>query len=225
MPFMSRLTFIVLLSLVTLYSKGQEYSFKATSPNVEATMQNAVVNAKKFIVHTITPEVYEKHFQLIPSLSEVKSDYTSYHYTPHMNDTISFTPGKYELRYLIKIESDTLTDSFVIPVDSLGQVDLDTSNFHYILEDLKAYKKLFTGQYKFDYHDVKQFIKSKGLKEYFILLGNSIELIHIKEYEQIKQHKHYWFVYRYYPGFEIVYRIDPDTGKYTFTKRKVEVVS
>lgn len=149
MPFfMSRFILVVLFSLAMFCSKGQDYSFKATSTIVQATMHKAVANAEKFIAHTIPSDIYKAHFSLITSLSAVQSDYASYHYTPYLDDTISFIPGKYELRYLIKIRKDTLTDSFVIPVDSLGNVDIDTTNFHYILDDLKAYKKLLTGQYK-----------------------------------------------------------------------------
>lgn len=223
---MRRITFIVLLSLVTLCSKGQEHTFKATSPIVEVTMQNAVINAKEFIVHTVTPEVYNKNFQLITSLSEVKSDYASYHYTPYFSDTISFTPGRYELRYLIKIEGDTLTDSFVIPVDSLGKVDVDTSNFHYILDDLKAYKKLLTGQYKFGFDSVKRLIKEKHLKDYSIVFMNSMSTLNSKNYKTLKVFKHYWYVTEYKKGdFRTTYTIDPDTGKVTIKSEKIKVVA
>ena len=218
---MSRPIFIVLMSFVALHSIGQQYTFKATSPAVRATMQKAVENSHKFIEHTVSPDLFEKHFQLITSLSTVKSEYASFHYTPYMDDTISFIPSKYELRYLITIEDDTLTDSFVIPVDSVGNPDIDTSNSHYILEDLKAYHKLFSGQLKFDYKDVKEFLKAKGLKGYSIHLQNSVERIGRTEYKRMKPYKFYWFVYRYYPNFEIEYVIDPETGKYFKNKRKL----
>jgi hypothetical protein len=64
MPFMSRLTLIIFLSLATLYLRGQPYTFNATSPAVQETMQKAVANAEQFIIHTIPYEVYKKHFQL-----------------------------------------------------------------------------------------------------------------------------------------------------------------
>jgi hypothetical protein len=145
---MSRLTLIIFLALANLSLRGQPYNFKAFTPAVQETMQKAVANAELFILHTIPYDVYKKHFQLIKSLSAVKSEHASYHYTPYMDDSISFIPGRYEMRYLIKVEEDTLTDSFVIPIDSLGHVDVDTSDFHYIIEDLKAYGKLLKGQYK-----------------------------------------------------------------------------
>jgi hypothetical protein len=226
MPFMSRLTLIIFLSLATLYSKGQQYSFKATSPVVEETMQKAVVNAENFIVHTIPHDVYKKHFKLITSLSAVKSEYASYHYTPYMNDTISFIPGRYELRYLIRVGKDTLTDSFVIPVDSVGRVDVDTSNFHYILDDLKAYRKLLTGQYKFDFNSVKLFIKEKHLKDYSIVFMNSMSTLNSKNYKALKTFKHYWYVTEYKKGgYRKTYKIDPDTGKVTIKSEKVRAVA
>ena len=186
MPFMTRLTLIVVLSFATLYLKGQQYSFKAKSADVEATMQKAVLNAEKFIIHTIPRGIYNQHFKLLTSLSSVTSDYASYHYTPYMDDTIAFIPSKYELRYLIKIGKDTLTDSFIIPVDSLGHVDVDTSSFHYIFDDLKAYKKLLTGQYKIGFDSVKCFIKKKHLKNYAIGLMNSMSTLGNKNFKPQK---------------------------------------
>jgi hypothetical protein len=103
-----------------------------------------------------------------------------------MDDSISFIPGRYEMRYLIKVEEDTLTDSFVIPIDSLGRVDVDTSNFHYILDDLKAYRKILTGQYKFDFYSVKKFIKDKDLKDYSIVFMNSMSTLNNKNYKTLK---------------------------------------
>jgi hypothetical protein len=221
MPFMSRLTLIIFLSLATLYLRGQPYTFKATSPAVQETMQKAVANAEQFIIHTIPYEVYKKHFQLITSLSAVKSEYASYHYTSYMDDSISFIPGRYEMRYLIKVEEDTLTDSFVIPIDSLGRVDVDTSNFHYILDDLKAYRKILTGQYKFDFYSVKKFIKDKDLKDYSIVFMNSMSTLNNKNYKTLKIFKHYWYVTEYKKGgYRRTYTIDPDTGKVTIKSEK-----
>ena len=223
---MSRVIFTIVLSLATLYSRGQPYTFNATSPAVEETMQKAVANAEKFIKHTIPNEVYKKHFQLIPSLSAVKSEYASYHYTPYMDDTISFIPGRYEMRYLIKVGEDKLTDSFVIPIDSLGRVDVDTSNFHYILDDLKAYRKLLTGQYKFDFHSLKQFIKEKQLKDYSIVFMNSMSTLNSKNYKTLKVFKHYWYLTEYKKdGYRTTYKIDPDTGKVTIKSQKHRAVA
>lgn len=227
MPFlMSRFILVVLFSLSMFYSNGQEYSFKATSPIVQATMHRAVTNAEKFIIHTIPSDIYKAHFSLITSLSAVQTDYASYHYTPYLDDTISFIPGKYELRYLIKIGKDTLTDSFVIPVDSLGNVDVDTPDFHYKLDDLKAYKKLFTGQYRFDFESVKQFIKEKRLKNYSIVFMNSMSTLNNKNYKTLKVFKHYWYVTEYRNGgYRTIYTIDPDTGKITIKSVKMRAVA
>ena len=223
---MSRLTLIMFLSLAAFYSKGQPYSFKATSPVVNETLQKAVLNAENFIVHTIPNDVYKKHFQLITSLSAVKSEYASYHYTPYMDDTISFIPGRYELRYLIRMGKDTLTDSFVIPVDSVGRVDVDSSKFHYILDDLKAYKKLLTGQYKFDFDSVKLFIKKKHLKDYSIVFMNSMSILNSKNYKTLKIFKHYWYVTEHKKdGYRTTYQIDPDTGKVTTKSEKIRAVA
>jgi hypothetical protein len=138
-----------------------------------------------------------------------------------MDDSISFIPGRYEMRYLIKVEEDTLTDSFVIPIDSLGRVDVDTSNFHYILDDLKAYRKILTGQYKFDFYSVKKFIKDKDLKDYSIVFMNSMSTLNNKNYKTLKIFKHYWYVTEYKKGgCRRTYTIDPDTGKVTIKSEK-----
>jgi hypothetical protein len=138
-----------------------------------------------------------------------------------MDDSISFIPGRYEMRYLIKVEEDTLTDSFVIPIDSLGRVDVDTSNFHYILDDLKAYRKILTGQYKFDFYSVKKFIKDKDLKDYSIVFMNSMSTLNNKNYKTQKIFKHYWYVTEYKKGgYRRTYTIDPDTGKVTIKSEK-----
>jgi hypothetical protein len=225
MPIMSRLTLIIFLTFATLYLWGQSYTFKTASPAVEATMQKAVANAEKLILHTIPYDVYKKHFQLMTSLSAVKSEYASYHYTPYMDDTISFIPGRYEMRYLIKVGEDTLTDSFVIPVDSLGRVDVDTSNFHYLIEDLKAYKKLFTGQYKYDFESVKQFARRKHLKDYSVVFMNNMPKM-ITNYEVSNISKHYWYITEYKRGgYRTTYTIDPNSGKVTVKREKVRFVS
>lgn len=215
------------LILITLFlctafgSEAQRHSFRASSPAVERTMHQAVANAERFITFTIPRDVYSAHFSFIASLSWVRSDYASYHYTPSLTDTISFTPGRYELRYLIKIEGDTLTDSFTIPVDSLGNVDVDTSNFHYIFDDLKAYKKLLTGQYKFDFRYVREFIKDRGLKDYSVVFMNSSSTLNSKNYKTLKVFKHYWYVMEYRGTYKATYTIDPDTGKAVLKKEKI----
>ena len=222
---MNRFLFILLFVLGVFHSSGQEYAFKATHPAVQQTMYKAVANSKDFIVHVVSRSIYNVHFSLLPSLSTVRSDYAAYHYTPVMDDTISFIPGKYELRYLIKIGNDTLTDSFVIPVDSLGNVDIDTTDFHYILDDLKAYKKLLTGQYKFDYEDVKLFIKKKKLSNSSIILANSVSTMNSKNYKTLKVFKHFWYITEYRKGGHItLYTIDPDSGKMTIQHEKIRVV-
>lgn len=221
---MSRIILIFFLSLVSFSSKGQQYSFNATSPIVEATMHKAVANAKKFILHTIAPEVFDKHFQLITSLSAVKSDYASYHYTPYMEDTISFIPSKYELRYLLRVGEDTLTESFVIPIDSLGYVDVDTSNFSHVLDDLQAYNKLFTGGYRFDFVWVKCFIEKNKLKNYSIVFMNSMSTLNYKNYKKLKIFKHYWYVIQYNKsGYSKTYIIDPVTGKVSIKNNKMKI--
>jgi hypothetical protein len=222
---MCRLVYTLIFLIAAFNGSSQQYSFKASSPFVEATMRKAVANAERFIVDIVPNNLFRSHFTLLTSLSEAKNDSSSYYHPVYFTDSVPFIPNKYELRFLITIEGDTLTDSFVIPIDSSGNTDVDTSHFHYILEDLRAYNRLLLGQFRFDYKDVKQFITTKGLKDYSILLQNSIERINQKEYRQMKPYKYYWFVYRYYPGYEIEYRIDPDTGKYVKTKRWVKAVS
>ena len=128
--------------------------------------------------------------------------------------------------YAVVIDGDTLTDQFVIPIDSLGNVAVDTTQFHYIWDDIKAYNKLLTGQYKFGYAKLKQFIKAKNLKNYGIVFMNSISTLNNKNYKTLKVFKHYWYVTEYKKGgYLTTYTIDPDTGKVTVKNEKMKVVA
>ena len=126
---------------------------------------------------------------------------------------------------LVFSNGDTLTDQFTIPADSLGNVSIDTTNYDYTWEDLKGLKKLFSGKYKYDYSYVKNFIKTKGLKNAHIQFMDSKSTLDSKDYIPTKYFKHYWYVYNYEKGVNTTYIIDPDTGKYIMRKRKLRVVA
>jgi hypothetical protein len=193
-------------------------------------MNKAIESAEGFIRRTIPDTIYQRHFKLsLPQCEVVKitsnSDTSSTSYSVYFVDSINFIPDKFELRYCITIEGDTLNDWYVIPIDSLGNTAIDTSNFHYIYDNLLAYKKLLLGQYKFDYKSVKQFIKAKRLKDCNIQLSNSMGRIYDKGYMKMKNHKHFWYVSFYQKDYEIIYRIDPETGRYTLLKHRHQVVA
>ncbi|MDQ3682377.1 MAG: hypothetical protein M3352_04795, partial [Bacteroidota bacterium] len=109
-------------------------------------MNRAIINADKLIQTAIPIDVFKKHFQFNSYQSRLRND-TSFHLVT-FDDSINFIPNKYEVMYAVIIDGDTLTDQFEIPIDSLGTVDVDTTQFHYIWDDIKAYNKLLTGQYK-----------------------------------------------------------------------------
>jgi hypothetical protein len=216
---MSRLIFILLLSLTYSFAYGQTYSFKTKYEAVNETMNRAINNANKLIESAIPTEVFKKHFQFNSYQSRLSND-TSFHIIT-FDDSINFIPKEYEVMYAVVISGDTLTDQFEIPVDSLGRVDVDTTYFHSTWDDIKAYSRLLRGQYKFDYAKLKQFIKAKDLKNYSIAFSNSMTTLNNKNYKTLKVFKHYWYVTEFKGGGQkTTYTIDPDTGKVTIKNRK-----
>lgn len=142
------------------------------------------------------------------------------------DDSINFIPNKYEVMYTVVITGDTLTDQFAIPIDSLGNVAIDTSSFHYIWDDIKAYNKLLTRQYKFDYQKLKQFIQRKNLKNYSIVFMNSMSTLDSKNYKTLKIFKHHWYVTEYNKGgYKTTYIIDPDNGKVIIKNEKLRAIA
>jgi hypothetical protein len=221
---MSRFIFILLFCLTVVVAHGQTYDFRTKYKTVNITMNQAINNADKFIQTAIKNDIFKKHFQFNSYQSRLQND-TSFRLVT-FDDSINFIPNKYEVMYALVINGDTLNDQFAIPVDSLGNVAIDTSKFHYIWDDIKAYNKLLTGKYKFDYLKLKQFIKAKNLKNYSFTLANSISTMNSKKYKILKVFKHYWYLTEYEKsGHYIMYTIDPDTGKVTIKKEKTKVVA
>lgn len=222
--FMGHLIFILFCSLTLTAAHGQTYNFRTKYEVVKETMNRAVNNADHFIQTAIASDIFKKHFQFNSYQSRLSND-TSFHLVT-FDDSINFVPNKYEVMYAVVIDGDTLTDQFVIPIDSLGNVAVDTTQFHYIWDDIKAYNKLLTGQYKFGYAKLKQFIKAKNLKNYGIVFMNSISTLNNKNYKTLKVFKHYWYVTEYKKGgYLTTYTIDPDTGKVTVKNEKMKVVA
>jgi hypothetical protein len=221
---MSRLIFILVFSLTVTVAYGQTYKFKTKYKEVAATMNQAINNADKFIQSAIASDIFEKHFQFNSYQSRLRND-TLFHLVT-FDDSINFVPKKYEVMYAVVIGGDTLTDQFKIPIDSLGNVTVDTTSLHYIWDDIKAYNKLLTGQYKFDYAKLKQLIKVKNLKNYSIVFMNSISTINYKNYKTLKVFTHYWYVTEFKKGgYTTTYTIDPDTGKVTKQNAKMKMVA
>ncbi len=186
-------------------------------------MKRAVTNADSFIQSAIASAVFKKHFHFNSYQSRLSND-TSFHLVT-FDDSINFVPNKYEVMYAVVIDDDTLTDQFEIPVDSLGNVAVDTTGIHYIWDDIKAYNRLLTRQYKFDYVKLKQFIRAKKLKNYSIVFRNSISTMNSRNYKTLKVFKHYWYVTEYKKeGYRTTYTIDPDSGKVTAKNEKMKVV-
>lgn len=225
MPFfMSRLICILLVCLKVVVAQGQNYDFKTKFEAVKVTMNHAITNADKLIKAAVQSEVFKKHFQFNSYQSRLSND-TSFHLVT-FEDSINFIPNKYEVMYAVVIDGDTLTDQFEIPIDSLGTVAVDTTQFHNVWDDIKAYNKLLTGQYKFDYPKLKQFIKAKNLKDYSIVFMNSISTMNSRNYRTLKNFKHYWYVTEYKKGgHKTTYTIDPDTGKVSIKKTRLRVIA
>jgi hypothetical protein len=222
--FMGRFIFMLLYSLTLAVAHGQTYDFRTKYEAVNVTMNHAITNAGVFIQTAIPSDIFKKHFQFNSYQSRLRND-TSFRLVT-FDDSINFIPNKYEVMYAVVINGDTLADQFAIPVDSLGNVAVDTSQFHYIWDDIKAYNKLLTGQYKFDYQKLKQFIKQKNLKNYSIVFMSNMSTLNNKNYKTLKIFKHYWYVTEYKKGgYRTTYSIDPDTGKVTTKNEKVRVVA
>ena len=221
---MGRFIFILLISLTLTVAHGQTYDFRTKYEVVKATMNRAIINANNFIQKAIPSDIFKKHFQFNSYQSRLRND-TSFHLVT-FDDSINFIPNKYEVMYAVVIDGDTLTDQFEIPIDSFGNVAVDTMQFHYIWDDIKAYSKLLTGHYKFDYAKLKQFIKAKNLKNYGIVFMNSISTLNNKNYKTLKIFKHYWYVTEYKKGgYRTTYTIDPDTGKVSIKNKKLRTVA
>jgi|GEM_PF-6928283 len=221
---MGRFISILLFNLTLAVAYGQTYDFRTKYKDVNVTMNQAITNADKFIQTAIPDDIFKKHFQFNSYQSRLEND-TSFHLVT-FDDSINFIPNKYEVMYAVVIGGDTLTDQFTIPTDSFGNVAVDTTQYHYIWDDIKAYKKLLTGQYKFDYQKLKQFIKAKDLKNYSIVFMNSMSTLNSKNYKTLKIFKHYWYVTEYKKGgYRTTYTIDPDTGKVTIKNEKVRAVA
>ena len=221
---MDRFIFTLVFSLTQTAALGQTYSFRTQNEAVRVTIELAVENADKFIQAAISSDIFKRYFQLNTYQSRLSND-TSFHLVT-FDDSINFIPNKYEVMYAVVIDGDTLTDQFEIPVDSLGNVAVDTTQFHFIWDDIKAYNKLLTGQYKFDYQKLKQFIKAKNLKNYSIVFMNSMSTLNNKNYKTLKIFKHYWYVTEYKKdGYRTTYTIDPETGKITTKNKRMKVVS
>jgi hypothetical protein len=221
---MGRFIFILFFSLTLTGTHGQTHNFRTKDEVVKVTMNRAIINADKFIQTAIPIDVFRNHFQFNSYQSRLRND-TSLHLVT-FDDSVNFIPNKYEVMYAVVINGDTLTDQFEIPIDSLGTVAVDTTQFHYIWDDIKAYNKLLTGQYKFDYPKLKQFIKAKNLKNYSIVFMNSISTMNSRNYKTLKNFKHYWYVTEYKKGgYRTTYTIDPDTGKVIIKNEKLRAVA
>ncbi len=151
---MGRFIFILLFSVTFAFAHGQTYNFRTKHSAVNGTMNKAVQNAQKFILKAIPIDIFKRHFLFNSYQSRLDND-TSFHLVT-FDDSVNFIPNKYEVMYaLVFNDGDTLTDQFTIPIDSLGNVSIDTTNYDYTWEDLKGLKKLFSGKYKYDYPYVK----------------------------------------------------------------------
>ena len=215
---MCRFIYILLFSLTLTVTHGQPYNFKTKDEVVKVTMNKAIINAGMFIQNVIPKPIFEKHFQFDYTQSVLQKNDS---FPPvSFNDSINFIPNKYAVTYAVLINGDTLSRHFEILVDSIGNVLIDTTEYNYIWEDIKAYQKLLTGEYSFDFKKLKQFIQTKNLKNYSIAFMSSMFYMESVNYETPENFKHYWYVTEHKKDAYVRYTVDPETGKVTIIKRK-----